>query len=76
MRSDPRLVKMWLDGGLVMVSAIVEDSAGVTGLPGVTFTHSPWKLTIERWRLRLTSQLQRMRRTKMDLSLVGGRMLG
>ncbi|CAM9396912.1 unnamed protein product [Ectocarpus sp. 13 AM-2016] len=47
MRSDPRLVKMWWDGGLVMISAIVEDAAGVTGLPGITFTHGPWKLTIE-----------------------------
>ncbi|CAN0006093.1 unnamed protein product, partial [Ectocarpus fasciculatus] len=47
MRSDQRLVKMWWDGGLVMVSAIIKDAAGGTGLPGIAPTYSPWKLTIE-----------------------------
>ncbi|CAM9600291.1 unnamed protein product [Ectocarpus sp. 4 AP-2014] len=76
MRSDPRLVNMWWDGGLVMVSAIVEDAAGGTGLPGSPSPIAPGSSPSRHWGLRLTSQRQRMRITKMDLSLVAGGMLG
>lgn len=45
--SDPRLVKMRWDDGLVMVKAVVKDAAGGQGLPGINLTQSPTKLVIE-----------------------------
>ncbi|CAN0130347.1 unnamed protein product [Ectocarpus fasciculatus] len=45
--SDPRLVKMRWDGGLVMVSAVVKDAAGGKAIPDIDLTQSPSGMTIE-----------------------------
>lgn len=45
--SDPRLVQMRWNRGLVMVRATIEDAAGGQGLPAVSLTQSPSKLVVE-----------------------------
>lgn len=45
--SDPRMVRMRWQGGLVMVTAIIKDAPGGQGLPGIKLTQSPTRLVIE-----------------------------
>ncbi|CAN0527617.1 unnamed protein product [Ectocarpus sp. 12 AP-2014] len=45
--SDPRLVKMRWDGGLVMVTAVVKDAAGGKAIPNIDLTQSPSGMAIE-----------------------------
>lgn len=52
--SDPRLVKMHWDGGLVLVTAVVRDAAGGKGLPGIGLTQGPAELVIEALGVKIT----------------------
>lgn len=52
--SDPRLVKMHWDDGLVLVTAVVRDASGGKGLPGIGLTQSPAQLVIEALGIKIT----------------------